>query len=217
MVPKEKRPGSLCALNSTTSAKPWIGKSSAEYDQASVDMLASVVSFMVMEAMVRGDQFATIGRADVRSWLGTIVKSFEAQEPDEEEGDKRKSEWAKIHLLFGQSALGNGEFDFVRQETTKAIALARELSDQSILMASLGFYTTAASAQQKVNQKSAKVAKEVVVLANKLGSLYYKSMGLNALAVYEMQRGNEETALAYLADAAKGGGSLALCLPCKLG
>ena len=140
----------------------------------------------------------------MRGLLKAAKERLELLRPDEIK--EFRHTWAKMHLLSGQSAIGDGEFDFVRQETTKAIAIARDLGDEATVMAALGFYATAASAQQKIDREAFEAAEECVALARKLGSPYYKSMGLNALAGYEMRRGDEVTAQAYLAEAARGGG-----------
>jgi predicted ATPase len=172
---------------------------------SALDLLVGVASFMVQNAGW-GDQFAAIARTDVLDWLEAAAESLEARGPDEREGLRRS--WAIIHLVGGQSALGVGKFDFVRQETAKAIALARELGDQSMLMAALGFNAIGASAGQAYDQEAIEAAEECLALARKLGSPYYKGMSLNALAGFEMQQGNEATAQTYLAEAAQTGGFL---------
>jgi hypothetical protein len=73
-------------------------------------------------------------------------------------------------------------------------------------MAALGFYAITASAQQSFDQKAIEAAEEGLALARKLGSPFYRSAGLTVLAVYEIERGTDVTAQAYLAEAAMGGG-----------
>jgi predicted ATPase len=104
---------------------------------AALDMVVGVVSFVVQDTGW-GDQYAAVGRADVLGWLEVGAESLKAQGSDEQEGFRRS--WANIHLVGGQAAMGTGKFDFVRQETAKAIALARELGDRFTLMAALGFF-----------------------------------------------------------------------------
>jgi len=102
--------------------------------------------------------------------------------------------------------MGSGAFDMTHQETAKAIAIAREMDDQSLLMVALGFFAIGANARQIYDQEAIEAAEECLALAQKLGSTYYKEASLNVLAGHEMQQGNIATALAYRAEAARGGG-----------
>jgi predicted ATPase len=170
---------------------------------AMLDMLFSVLTFMV-QATGWGDQYAIIGRKDVQRWLAIAAQSLGAVGPDEP--DKVRRSRAVMYLIAGQMAMGSGAFDLTRQETSKAIALARDLDDQSLLMAALGFFAVTANAQQTYDQEAVKAAEECLALARMLGSSLYKSMSLNLLASYEMLQGNVVTAQAYRAEAAKGGG-----------
>jgi predicted ATPase/class 3 adenylate cyclase len=170
---------------------------------AAVDMLVDVVFFMVQDTGW-GDQYAAVSRADVLGWLEAATKALDERALDQKEG--LRLSWARIHLVAGQSAIGEGKFDFARSETAKAIALARELDDLSTLMAALGFYAITASAQQSFDQKAIEAADEGLALARKLGSTFYKSAGLTVLAGYEIERGNDVAAQAYLAEATMGGG-----------
>ena len=85
------------------------------------------------------------------------------------------------------------------------MALARELSDQYILMVALGFFAISGSAQQLFEQKIVRAAEECLALARFLNSPFYTGISLNVLAGYEMQRGNAQAAQAYLAESANGG------------
>lgn len=171
---------------------------------AALDMMVGVVSFIVQESGW-GDRYGQISRNDVRGWLAIARESLEARRS--EEGQRFRRSQAQRHLLAGQSAMGVGEFDFARQELTQAIALARELDDESMLMAALGFLSTTANAQQRLlDEEAFEVAEECLALARKRGDVFYAGMSLLALAEYATQHGNAAEAQAYLAEAATGGG-----------
>ena len=172
-----------------------------------LDMLVGVVSFISLD-MGWGNHNTAVRVADVRGWLETAAESLEALGTDDAEEFRRRHAWASIHLVAGQIAVGTQEYDRARQETAKAIALARELGDTFTLMASLGFFSITANVLQTYDQEAIRAAEECLALARELNSPLYKNIGLNVLAGYEMQRGNEATAEAYLAEAPKGGGFL---------
>jgi predicted ATPase/class 3 adenylate cyclase len=177
---------------------------------AALDMLAGVLSFMLQDTGW-GYQTTAIRRADVQGWLETAAESLEALGTDEVEESSRghawaSRAWARLHLVAGQVTLETGEFDRVRQETAKAIALARELGDTFTLMASLGFFAITASAQLTYDQQAVRAAEECLALARELDSPFHKSMALNVLAGYEMERGNVATGEAYLVEALQAGG-----------
>jgi predicted ATPase len=170
---------------------------------AALDMLVGIVSFILQDTGW-GDKYAAVSRTDMRGWLEVASESLAARGPDEKEGTRHAQ--AKIHLLAGQAAIGTGEFDYTHQELNRAITLARELNDPYTLMAALGFYAITASAQQSYDQEAVEAAGECLALARKLGSSFYKCSSLTMLAGYEIQRGNEVIAQAYLTEAAMGGG-----------
>jgi predicted ATPase/class 3 adenylate cyclase len=168
-----------------------------------LDMLVGIVAF-VTQYTGWGDRLSSFRARDVDAWLETATGSLEALGMDETV-DLRRS-WTNVHLVRGLAAVGEGKFDFARQETAKAVALARELEDQVTLMVALGFFSITAAAQQEFDQELVQAAEECLALARKQGSSFYKGVGLNVLAGYEMQRGNESIAQAYLAESAKSSG-----------
>jgi predicted ATPase/class 3 adenylate cyclase len=172
---------------------------------AALDMLVGVLSFILQDTGW-GDQTTTIRRVDVSGWLETATESLEALGTDEVDELRRRRAWANLHLVAGQAIMATGDFDRVRQEMAKAIALARELADRHMLMVSLGYFAITASARQTYDQEAVSAAEECLALARQLNSPFYKSAALNVLGGYEMGRGNLVAGEAYLAQAAQGGG-----------
>ena len=174
----------------------------ALHPAAALDMLVDIVSFLISDSGW-GGEFGLLDRKEVRGWLAAAKNSLESCKLNGN-GPLHHS-WAQYHLLEGQTAIGVGDFNLTRQETTKAITLARELGDQYILMVALGFFAISGSAEQLFDPEYVKAAEECLALARKLNNTYYQGVGFNVLAGYEMQRGNEKAAQAYLAESAKGG------------
>ncbi|UCG23721.1 MAG: adenylate/guanylate cyclase domain-containing protein [Chloroflexota bacterium] len=171
---------------------------------AALDMLVDVVSYMLQD-WGWGNQATTIGLADVRGWLETAAEALETPEMAELAADRRSRAWAQIHLLTGQVTMGTGEFARVRQETSKAVTLARELGDPHMLMAALGFFSITANAQREYDQEAVRAAEECLALARELNSSFYRSAGLSVLAGYEMEHGDPVLGDAYLTEASQGG------------
>jgi hypothetical protein len=172
---------------------------------AALDMLADVVYF-IMTDTGWGDFYAALTARDVRGWLEAAAAALAAH-GSEEQGEYRRA-WAQIHLITSQTAISTGEFTLAQQEATEAIALARALGDEKMLMAALGFYAVPANAQQAWDEAAIAAAEESLALARKLGNSYYKSSALSVLAGYESNRGHEATARAYLAEVARSGAFL---------
>ena len=170
---------------------------------AALGLLDGVVSFLIHDTGW-GNQAAAIRPAEVQDWLEMAVQALETPRIAEMEADNRHA-WAQIHLLTGQVTMGTGEFAHVREETGKAITLARELGDRHMLMAALGFFSITANAQREYDQEAVRAAKECLALAQELNSSFYKSAGLSVLAGYEMEHGDLALGEAYLAEASQGG------------
>ncbi|MGD8585080.1 MAG: adenylate/guanylate cyclase domain-containing protein [Chloroflexota bacterium] len=167
-----------------------------------LDMLVGIVAFLAQDTGW-GDRLEKIRAKDVQGWLETATESLEALGTDKTI-DLRHA-WTNIYLVSGLAAVGEGKLDFARQETARAVALARELGDQFTLLVALGFFSITTNAKQEFSQEAVRAAEECLALARKLGSAYYKGLALSVLAGYEMQRGNEAIAVAYLAEAARSG------------
>lgn len=168
-----------------------------------VNMLFNLVNLILVDTGW-GNQPDSLLRQQVRAWLDVISEEIKEQVPDDQSGIR--TIWAKIHLLNGQSAIGAGELEFTRAELSQAISLARELGDEKLLMASLGFYSIIGSALGIHDLEYYQAAEEALALARKLESPFYKGVSLNSLGSFELARGNTETGQAYLAESTKIGG-----------